>query len=64
MPVINMTGGIPTGKAAFNDCVRELLSDAKPSMPNERRSKVVDLNRSSLSKCAWLLQRAVLQRHF
>jgi len=55
MPVINMTGGIPTGKAAFNDCVRELLSDAKPSMPNERRSKVVDLNRFSFSKCAWLL---------
>ncbi len=50
MPVISMTGGIPTGKAAFNDCVRELLSDAKPSMPNERRGKVIDLNRSSFSK--------------
>jgi hypothetical protein len=50
MPVISMTGGIPTGKAAFNDCVRELLSDANPSMANKRRGKVIDLNRSSFSK--------------
>jgi len=33
----------------------ELLPDANSSTPNERRSKVVDLNRFSLSKCAWLL---------
>ena len=50
MPVLSMTGGITTGKAAFNDCVRELLSDANPSMANKRHGKVIDLNRSSFSK--------------